>query len=126
MRELAKRLGFSAASVLKAHAPVLYERLKLSGRRMNRCAAASCGELGSGVGGESPAILKSVYARLGVTESIVNSAGSGGDSREAIGLRHQQYRLGAGPGAQERRSGGDPGDLSAQLDAAGICPCVRA
>lgn len=123
MRELAKRLGFSAASVLKAHAPVLYERLKALRQAYEQMRCRELRENLEAVLAENPPpSLKSVYARLGVTESIVNSAGLAA-TREAVGLRHQQYSL---EQAQARRNAvrAEIREIVGTLDAAGICPSI--
>lgn len=122
LRQLAKRLGFSAACVLKAHAPALYDKLKARWRAY----AETCrGELRTTLVAvleeNPPPSLKSVYARFGVTESIVNT--SFPELRREIGLRHlQDQRQRAQGRRDEVRS--EIREIVRTLHAQGICPSV--
>ena len=123
VRELATRLGFSSASVLKAHAPALYQRLKALRRAHDQ---VRCRELQQNLEAvlteNPPPSLTSLYSRLGVTESIVNSAGLAA-TRRAIGLRHRQYLA---EQAQARRNAVRAAiqEIVRTLHADGICPSV--
>jgi len=91
VKQLAKRLGFSAECVLKAHAPVLYEKVKARYRSYaETCRAELQIKLEAALEENPPPSLRSVYARFGVTESNVNT--SFPELQRAIGLRHQQYQ----------------------------------
>src|SRR5260370_32973100 len=71
LREMAKRLGFSAACVLKAHAPGLYDKLKARWQayaEIRRCELRT--KLLAGVNENPPPFPQSVYAPFGVTGSI--------------------------------------------------------
>jgi hypothetical protein len=91
LRQMAKRLGFSAACVLKAHAPDLYAQLKTRWEAHEEmCRVELRCKLEVALAEYPPPSLKSVYSRLGVTESIVNTSFPG--LRREIGLRHLQYQ----------------------------------
>ena len=70
-----------------------------------------------------PPSLKSVYARFGVTESIVNT--SFPELRREIGLRHLQYQR---QQVQARRDSvrAEVREIVGMLHAQGICPQFRA
>src|SRR5262249_4392283 len=68
LRQMAKRLGFSAACVLKAHAPGLYDKLKVRWQAYaETCRAELHTKLLAVLEETPPPSLKSVYARFGVT-----------------------------------------------------------
>jgi hypothetical protein len=120
--QAAKRLGFSAACVLKARAPGLYEKVKQHRQAYKkRCRVELGGKLEATLMENPPPSLKSVYSRLGVTESIVNT--SFPLLREAIGLRHRQHQR---QQAQQRRDAvrAEIRDIARMLHAQGICPSV--
>ncbi len=120
--QVAKRLGFSASGVLKSHAPDLYEKLKKHGQAyQERCRAELRDRLEAALGENPPPSLKSVYSRLGVTESIVKT--SFPELRRAIGLRRLQHQR---EQAQLRRDAvrTEIRDIVRMLHAQGICPSV--
>jgi hypothetical protein len=84
---MAKRLGFSAACVLKAHAPGLYDKLKARWQAYAEvCRSELPTKLVAVLEENPPSSLQSVYSRFGVIESIINM--SFADRRREIGLRH--------------------------------------
>ena len=122
LRQMAKRLGFSAACVLKAHAPDLYDKLKA---RWQAYAEARRAELRTKLLAvleeNPPPSLKSVYARFGVTESIVNT--SFPELRREIGLRHLQYQRQQAQGRRDEVRA-EIREIVRMLHAQGICPSV--
>jgi hypothetical protein len=122
LRQMAKQLGFSAACVLKAHAPALYDKLKARWQTYAETCRAELRTKLLVVWEESPPpSLKAVYARFGVTESIVNT--SFPELRREIGLRHLQYQR---QQAQGRRDEvwAEIREIVRMLHAQGICPSV--
>jgi len=122
LREVATRLGFSAACVLKAHAPALYENLKARRQAcVDMCRADLRNKLQAALEENPPPSLTSIYPRLGVTESIVNT--SFPQLRQEIGLRHVQYRR---QQSQARREAvrAEIREIVHTLHAQGICPSV--
>jgi len=122
LKQMAKRLGFSAACVLKAHAPGLYDKLKARWQAYaESCKAELRNKVLAVLAENPPPSLKSVYARFGVTESIVNT--SFPELRREIGLRHLQYQK---QQAQERRDEvrAEIREIVRMLHAQGICPSV--
>jgi hypothetical protein len=122
LAQVAKRLGFSASCVLKFHAPSLYEKLKKHRKAyQERCCTELQDNLDAALVENPPPSLKSVYSRLGVTESIVNT--SFPELRRAIGLRHLQHQR---EQAQLRRDAvrTEIRDIVRMLHAQGICPSV--
>jgi len=122
LKQMAKRLGFSAACVLKAHAPALYDKLKARCQTYaEACRAELRTKLLAVLAESPPPSLKSVYARFGVTESIVNT--SFPELRREIGLRHLQYQR---QQAQGRRDGvrAEIREIVRMLHTQGICPSV--
>jgi hypothetical protein len=122
LKRLAKRIGFSAECVLKAHAPVLYEKVKARTKSYaETCRAELRIKLEAVLAENPPPSLKSVYSRLGVTESIVTT--SFPLLREAIGLRHRQHQR---QQAQLRRDAvrAEIREIVRGLHAEGICPSV--
>ena len=120
--QVAKRLGFSAACVLKAHAPGLYEKVKEHRQaHEERCRVELRGKLEAALMENPPPSLKSVYSRLGVTESIVTT--SFPELREAIGLRHRQHQR---QQAQLRRDAvrAEIREIVRTLHTQGICPSI--
>ena len=120
--ELAKRLGFSASCVLKSHAPGLYEKLKQHRQAcQERCRAELRNRLEAALVENPPPSLKSVYSRLGVTESIVNT--SFPELRQAIRSRHLQHQRDQ---AQLRRDAvrTEIRNIARMLHAQGLCPSV--
>jgi AraC-like DNA-binding protein len=120
--EAAKRLGFSASCVLKFHAPGLYAKLKKHRQAYHqKCRAELRDRLEAALVENPPPSLKSVYSRLGVTESIVNT--SFPELRRASGLRHLQHQR---EQAQLRRAAlrTEIRDIVRMLHAQGICPSV--
>jgi len=119
---MAKRLGFSSAAILKAHAPGHSEQLKTHRRaHRERCRVELRGKLEAVLVEHPPPSLNSVYLRLDVTQSIVNA--SFPELRRAIGLRHLEH--------QKQRSQARLQDLQTEireivqtLHAQGICPSV--
>lgn len=122
LRQIAKRLGFSAACVLKAHAPALYGKLKARWQTYaETCRAELRTKLLAVLEETPPPSLKSVYARFGVTESIVST--SFRELRRAIGLRHQQYRRTQSQ-ARQNALRAEIREIVRALHAQGICPSV--
>ena len=122
LRQMAKRLGFSAQCVLKAHAPALYEKFKARWRvYADTCQAELRTKLAAVLEENPPPSLRSVYSRFGVTESIVNTHHPA--LRREIGLRHKQYRR---QRAQARRDAvrAEIREIVRALYAQGICPSV--
>ena len=122
VKQLAKRLGFSAECVLKAHAPVLYEKVKARFRSYaETCRAELQIKLEAALEENPLPSLRSVYARFGVTESIVNR--SFPELQRAIGLRHHQYQR---QQSQARREAvrAEIRDIVRALHAEGICPSI--
>jgi hypothetical protein len=122
VKKLAKRLGFSAECVLKAHAPALYEKVKARYRSYaETCRAELQIKLEAALEENPPPSLRCIYARFGVTESIVNT--SFPELRREIGLRHQQYQR---QQSQARRAAvrAEIRDIVRALLAEGICPSV--
>ncbi len=122
LREMAKRLGFSAACVLKAHAPGLYDKLKARWQayaEIRRCELRT--KLLAVLDENPPPSLKSVYARFGVTESIVNT--SFPELRREIGLRHLQYQRQQAQGRRDEVRA-EIREIVQMLHAQGICPSV--
>jgi hypothetical protein len=122
LRQVAKRLGFSAACVLKAHAPDLYERLKTHWQAYARTRRTELqNKLKAVLEENPPPSLRSVYSRLGVTESIVNTSSQ--NLRREIGLRHLQYQR---QQVQARRDSvrAEIREIVGMLHAQGICPSV--
>jgi hypothetical protein len=120
--QVAKGLGFSAACVLKARAPGLYEKLKKHRQAyQERCRVELRGRLEAALGENPPPSLKSVYLRFGITESIMNT--SFPELRRAIGLRHRQYQQ---QQAQLRRDAvrSEIREIVWMVHAQGICPSV--
>ncbi len=120
--ELAKRLGFSAACVLKARAPDLYEKVKQHRQAHEETRRLELrGKLEAVLIGNPPPSLKSVYSRLGVTESIVNTCLP--ELREAIALRHRHHQQ---QQAELRRDAvrAEIRDIVRRLHTEGICPSV--
>ena len=71
LRQVAKRLGFSAAGVLKAYAPNLYERLKTHWQAYARIRRTELqNKLKAVLEENPPPFLRPVYSRLGVTELL--------------------------------------------------------
>jgi len=68
-----------------------------------------------------PPSLKSVYARFGVTESIINT--SFPDLRREIGLRHLQYQRQQAQGRRDEVRA-EIREIVRALHAQGICPSV--
>jgi hypothetical protein len=122
LRHMAIRLGFSAACVLRAHAPVLYAKLKARWRAYaDTCRAELRTKLAAVLEENPPPSLRSVYSRFGVTESIVNT--NHPELRREIGLRHKQYQR---QQAQARRDAvrAEIREIVRMLHAQGICPSV--
>jgi hypothetical protein len=122
LKQLAKRLGLSAECVLKAHAPALYEKVKARYKSYaETCRADLRIKLAAALEENPPPSLKAVYARFGVTESIVNT--SFPELRREIGLRHRQYQ---GEQGQARRDAvrAEIREIVGALHAEGICPSV--
>ncbi len=122
LRQMAKRLGFSAACVLKAHRPSLYEKLKARRKAYKEmCRVELQRNLEAALVENPPPSLKSVYSRFGVTESIVNTSFPG--LRHKIGLRHLQYQK---QQAQARRDAVcvEIREIVRMLYAQGVCPSV--
>lgn len=122
LRQMAKRLGFSAACVLKAHGPTLHEKLKARREAYKEmCRAELQRNLEAALVENPPPSLKSVYSRFGVTESIVKT--SFPRVRREIGLRHLQYQK---QQAQERRDAVcvEIREIVRMLYAQGVCPSV--
>jgi hypothetical protein len=122
VKKLAKRLGFSAECVLKAHAPALYEKVKARYKSyVETCRAELRAKLEAVLKENPPPSLKSIYARFGVTESIVNT--SFPELQREIGLRHQQYQRQQG---QTRREAVrmEIREIVRALQGEGICPSV--
>ena len=122
LRQMAKRLGFSAQCVLKAHAPALYEKLKARWRvSADACQAELGTKLAAVLEENPPPSLRSVYSRFCVTESIVNTTHP--HLRREIGLRHKHYRR---QQAQARRDAvrAEIREIVQMLHAQGICPSV--
>lgn len=122
LKQLAKRFGFSAECVLKAHAPALCEKVKAR----YKLYAETCRDelqikLEAVLAENPPPSLKSVYSRLGVTESIVTT--SFPLLREAIGLRHRQHQR---QQTQLRRDAvrAEIREIVRTLHAQGICPSI--
>jgi hypothetical protein len=122
LRQMAKRLGFSAACVLKAHAPGLYEKLKARWQAYaEACRAELRKKLVAVLEEHPPLSLKSVYARFGVTESIINT--SFPDLRREIGLRHLHYQRQQAQGRRDEVRA-EIREIVRMLHAQGICPSV--
>jgi len=122
LRQMAKRLGFSAACVLKAHAPALYDKLMARWQNYAQtCRAELQTKLLAVLEESPPPSLKSVYARFGVTESIVNT--SFPDLRREIGLRHLQYQRQQAQGRRDEVRA-EIREIVRALHAQGICPSV--
>jgi hypothetical protein len=122
LKKLAQRLGFSAECVLKAHAPALYKKVKARYTSYaETCRAELQIKLEAVLEENPPPSLKSIYARFGVTESIVNT--SFPELRREIGLRHQQYQRQL---SQARRDAvrAEIREVVRTLHAQGICPSV--
>jgi len=120
LKQIAKRLGLSAACVLKAHAPALYDQLKA--RRQTdaeTCRAELRTKLLAVLEESPPPSLKSVYARFGVTESIVNT--SFPELRREIGSRHLQYQRQQAQGRRDEVRA-EIHEIVRTLHAQGICP----
>jgi hypothetical protein len=89
--QLAKRIGFSASSVLKFYAPILYEKLKKYRRAYEeRCRLELHNKLLATLVENPPPSLKTVYSRFRITESIMNT--NFPDLRRKIGLRSLKHR----------------------------------
>jgi len=98
LRQVTKRLGFSATCVLKAHAPDLYERLKTHWQAYARIRRTELqNKLKAVLQEKPPPSLRSVYSRQGVTESIVNT--SFPDLRRGNWIATSAISAAAGPGA---------------------------
>jgi TniQ len=122
LRQMAKRLGFSAACVLKAHAPALYDKLKARWQTYaETCRAELRAKLLAVLEEGPPPSLKSVYARFGVTESIVNT--SFPELRREIGLRHLRYQRQQAQGRRDEVRA-EIREIVRMLHAQGICPSV--
>jgi hypothetical protein len=122
LRQMAKRLGFSAACVLRAHAPALYQKLKARWQAYaDTCRAELRTKLAAVLEENPPPSLRSVYSRFGVTESIVNT--SFPDLRRAIGLRHQQYQRQQSQARQDAVRA-EIREIVRALYSQGICPSV--
>ena len=122
LRQVAMRVGFSASCVVKAHAPGLYEKLKTTRKAYEKSRLAELRNNLEAVSVENPPpSLKSVYARLGVTESIMNT--SFPELRCEIGLRSRRYRE---EQAQARRDAvrAEIREIVRTLHAQGICPSL--
>jgi hypothetical protein len=122
LRQLVKRLGFSATCVLKAHAPALHEKVKArSQSHLEACRTELGIKLAAVLDENPPPSLRSVYARFGVTEPIVNT--SFPDVRRKIGLRHLQYQK---QQTQVRRDAvrAEVREIVRMLHAQGTCPSV--
>jgi hypothetical protein len=122
LRQMAERLGFSAACVLKARAPDLYEKLKEQRLSYEEaCRVELRDKLEAVLLEDPPPSLKSVYSRLGVTESILNTRFPA--LRRGIGLRHVQYQKRQ---AQARRDAvhAEVRGIVQMLHAQNICPSV--
>ena len=120
---MAKRLGLSAECVLKAHAPALCEKVKARYKvYAEACRAELRIKLEAVLAENPPPSLKAIYARFGVTESIVNT--SFPKLRREIGLRHRQYRR---EQSQARRDAvrAEVREIVGALHAEGICPTVQ-
>jgi hypothetical protein len=122
LKQMAKRLGFSEACVLKAHAPALYDKLKARWQTYaETCRAELRAKLLAVLEESPPPTLKSVYARFGVTESIVNT--SFPELRREIGLRHLQYQRQQAQGRRDEVRA-EIHEIVRMLHAQGICPSV--
>jgi hypothetical protein len=122
VREVCKRLGFSAGCVLKAHATVLYERLKVRGRdHAEACRTEVQGKLKAMLSEVPPPPPKEVYARLGVTEAICIY--NFPELRRAIVARYRQHRA---QRCQARREAvrEEIRAIVRQLHTQGVCPSV--
>ena len=120
LRQVTKRLGFSATCVLKAHAPDLYERLKTHWQAYARIRRTELqNKLKAVLQEKPPPSLRSVYSRQGVTESIVNT--SFPDLRREIGLRHLQYQRQQAQGRRDEVRA-EIHEIVRTLHAQGICP----
>jgi len=124
LRQIAKRLGFSAACVLKVRSPALYEQLKArSEAHTETCLSELRAKLVAVLEEDPPPSLKTVYSRFGVTESIVNT--SFPDLRRAIGLRHHHHQRRQSQARQDAvRAEGEIRETVRTLHAQGICPSV--
>lgn len=121
-RQVAIRIGFSGASVLKVHAPGLYEKLKKHRQAYEeRCRLDLRSRLEAALVQNPPPSLTAVYSRLGVTESIVST--SFPELRQAIGTRHLQYQQ---LQSRQRRDAlrVEIREVVRMLHAQGICPSV--
>ena len=122
LKQMAKRLGFSAACVLKAHAPDLYDKLKARCQiYAEACRAELRTKLLAVLAESPPPSLKSVYARFGVTESIVNTGFP--EVRREIRLRYLQYQRQQAQGRRDEVRAEIRG-IVRMLHAQGICPSV--
>jgi hypothetical protein len=122
LRQMAKRLGFSAACVLKGHSPALYEKLKTKWQAYEETYRLELQDkLEAALMENPPPSLTSIYSRLGVTESIVNT--SFPTLRREIGLRHMQHQQ---QQAQARRDAvqAEIREIVHILHAQGVCPSV--
>jgi hypothetical protein len=122
LRQMARRLGFSATCVLKAHAPALYEKVKARWQsHVEECRTELGIKLAAVLDENPPPSLRSVYSRFGVTEAIVNT--SFPDLRRKIGLRHLQYQKRQ---TQVRRDAvrAEVREIVRMLHAQGTCPSV--
>jgi hypothetical protein len=122
LRQVAKRLGFSAACVLKVRSPALYEQLKARSQAYTETGRSELqAKLVAVLEENPPPSLKTVYSRFGVTESIVNT--SFPDLRRAIGLRRQQHQR-RQSGARQDAVRTEIREIVLTLHAQGICPSV--
>lgn len=122
LKQMAKRLGFSAACVLKAHAPGLYDKLKARWQAYaESCKAELRNKLLVVLEENPPPSLKSVYERFGVTESIVNT--SFPELRREIGLRHLHYQKQQAQGRRDEVRA-EIREIVRTLHAQDICPSV--
>ncbi len=122
LQQMTERLGFSSISTLKVYAPGLCEELKTYRRAYKEgCRVELRSKLEAILMENPPPSLRSVYSRLNVTESIVNT--SFPELRRAIGLRHLQYQK---QQSQFRRQDvqTEIREIVQMLHRQGICPSV--
>lgn len=120
VREICQRVGFSAGCVLKAHAPVLYERLKVRRRDYADAFRTEIENKLRAVLNEAPLPPpQEVYVRLGITEAICIY--NFPELRRAIVARYRQYRA---QHSQARREAvrEEIRAIVRQLHMQGVCP----
>jgi AraC-like DNA-binding protein len=120
LRQVATRVGFSTSSVLRTYAPDLYERLKTTRKAHEERGLTELRvNLEVALAENPPPTLKSVYARLGVTESIAST--NFPELRCEIGRRSRQHRM---EQAQARRDTvrAEIREIVRTLHAQGVCP----